>query len=188
MSPHAGLTREKLTANVSFPLKGLKLSDYSSKEAVIDEDDVECVLSFPLVFEPCRAGRGSSQIDIDIDIQPAACHRGRSSYVARPSYTAWYPLHSRNDMVCSRDDQWLTCGGSVPTEHAPHLQVRPVRRDQPFREHGGGALHGGVPCAAGQGQGGLVRTAAASRLLLQVVGRRATWHLPSVEGHHSVQL
>jgi len=41
------LTREKLTANVSFPLKGLKLSDYSSKEAVIDEDGVECVLPLP---------------------------------------------------------------------------------------------------------------------------------------------
>ena len=39
----AGLTREKLTANVSFPLKGLKLSEYGSKEAVLDEDGVECV-------------------------------------------------------------------------------------------------------------------------------------------------
>jgi len=52
---YAGLTREKLTANVSFPLKGLKLSDYSSKEAVIDEDGVECVLPRPsLLFTSMR--------------------------------------------------------------------------------------------------------------------------------------
>ena len=53
VSLDAGLTREKLTANVSFPLKGLKLSDYSSKEAVIDEDGVECVLPFCMVSRCC---------------------------------------------------------------------------------------------------------------------------------------
>ena len=37
----AGVTREKLTANVSFPLKGLKLSAYASDECNVDDEAAE---------------------------------------------------------------------------------------------------------------------------------------------------
>lgn len=37
----AGVTREKLTANVSFPLKGLKLSAYASDECNRDDGAAE---------------------------------------------------------------------------------------------------------------------------------------------------
>lgn len=45
----AGVTREKLTDNVNFPLKGLKLSAYASDECHVEEGAAECDLSPPAV-------------------------------------------------------------------------------------------------------------------------------------------
>ena len=140
---------------------------------MLDEDGVECVSLRRAVLGPSQR---LAQPRFQCAPQLCSCstHIISAALTCNGANNVWHPDRGMllGNILAGTDQAslrlrnfqafvapWFTC--------IVFAQVRPLRRYQPLRQHGGGALHGGVPRAAGQGQGGLVRPRNAIALVLE---------------------